>query len=253
MNKLLKRFALAALPAAIFAASSVQAGPLVVDDNFIHFSNCAEQTVLVPYAAVQFEGLLPPGFAFAPAEAGSQLALVHESGSTCTDGGDGKPTSDALAFVEVIPPAELRVPGLEAYGIFLRGWVQNPKTVASYAAWGFGDRVTQSTTSVSVKELLGTRTGKTDVSDGVSSLSMRTVATGPVIAFGAARARLFHVTNGVVDAVIEGNYSAQSAKLGIGTLVQGGQAVLPLPVGASVGTHAWGYDLSVESVPLYPQ
>ena len=57
----------------------------------------------------------------------------------------------------------------------------------------------------------------------------------------------------MVDAVIEGNYTAQSAKLGVGTVVQSGQAVLPLPLGASVGTHAWGYDLSVEAVPLYAQ
>ena len=150
MNKLLENAALAILPAALFAASSVQAGPLVVDDHFLHFSDCAEQTTLVPYPAALFAGLLPPGFSFAPAEAGSQIAMVHVSGSTCSDGGDGKPTSDALAFVEVIPPAELQVPGLGAYGIFLRGWVQNAKTAASYAAWGFGDRVSVSDVSVSV-------------------------------------------------------------------------------------------------------
>ena len=82
-------------------------------------------------------------------------------------------------------------------------------------------------------------------------MSTRTVATGPAISFAAATARLFHVSHGVVDAVIEGNYTAQTAKLGVGTLVQTGQPVLPLPVGVAVTSHAWGYDLSVESVPLY--
>lgn len=251
MNKLLKRFALATLPASMFVAASVQAGPLVVDEHFIHYSNCAEQTVLLPYPATMFAGLLPPGFAFAPAEAGSQIAMVHVSGSTCTDSRDGKPVNDVLAFVEVIPPAELQVPGLGAYGIFLRGWAQKPETAAAFAAWGFGDQTLLSTVNVSVKEVLGTRTGKTDATNALGGVSTRTVTSGPAIAFGAARARMFHVSGGVVTSAIEASYTAQTAKLGVGTLVQTGTPFLPLPVGAAVSSHAYGYELSVESVPLY--
>ncbi|TDU28207.1 hypothetical protein DFR24_2572 [Panacagrimonas perspica] len=250
---LFQRFVLASLPAALYAASAVAAPPLEVDQHFIHYSNCAEQTTLVTLPAVTLAGLLPAGFSFAPTEAGGQLAMVHVSGSTCSDDGDGKSVSDVLAFVEVIPPAELQEPGLGAYGIFLRGWVQNPKTAASFAAWGFGDLVSQATVSVTVKDLLGVRTGKTDASDARGGVSTRTTALGPEIAFAGARARLFHVKNGVVTAAIQGTYSPQKAKLGVGVMVQSGANFLPLPVNAAVVSHAWGYDLSVESVPVYGQ
>lgn len=248
---LLQRLALAVFPAALISASPAGAQSLEVDPHFIHYSNCAEQTALVTLPAVTLAGLLPAGFSFAPMEAGGQLAMVHVSGSSCADGGDGKPVSDVLAFVEVIPPPELQVPGLGAYGIFLRGWVQNPKTAASFAAWGFGDLVSLATVSVTVKELLGVRTGRTDASDARGGVSTRTTALGPEIQFPGARARLFRVKNGVVTAAVEGNYSAQTAKLGVGVMVQTGANFLPLPVGAATVSHAWGYDLSVESVPVY--
>ena len=105
--------------------------------------------------------------------------------------------------------------------------------------------------SVTVQALLGTRHGKTDASDARGGVSTRSIATGAVTRFPGARTRLFRVHGGVATHVIEGRYTAQSAAIGVGALVQSGQNFLPLPLGPATFGHAWGYDLSVESVPLY--
>lgn len=210
--KAFKTLSAAALLLAATCSARAQAPSLLVDDHFVHYSDCAEQTVVLTYPAVLFAGLLPAGFSFAPAEAGGLFALVHVSGSHCADGGDGAPVSDVLAFVEVIPPPELQAPDVFAYGIFLRGWVQRPQTAASFAAWGFGDLVGVATVKVGVQTALGVRTGKSEASDARGGVKTSTVASGPTLAFPAARARLFRVQNGVATHAIEGDYAAQKTR-----------------------------------------
>lgn len=239
-----------AVAALVVASASVGAQPpLQVPAGFLYFSDCAEQTVLLNYPASRFADLLPAGFTF---PGNGRRASVHVSGSSCADGGEGRPTDEVISFVEVVPPRALQADGILAYGIFLGAITESTQTAARFAALGFGDRVELGMVDVSVKSLLGTRSGKTQAAGPRTRLNTSTVVTGPVLKFAAASARLFRVENKVVTAVIEGRYSAQNAKIGTGTVLQakGGFLPLPLPLGVGVASHAYGYDLSIEPVTL---
>lgn len=239
-----------AVVALVLVASGARAQtPLQLPADSLYFSDCAEQTVLLNYAASRFDGLLPPGFVF---PGNGRRASVHVSGSTCADGGEGRPSDEVISFVEVVPPPALRADGILAYGIFLGAITESTKTAAGFAALGFGDLVELGLVDVSVKSLLGTRSGKTQAAGPRTRLNTSTVVTGPVLKFEAASARLFRVENKVVTAVIEGRYSAQSAKIGTGTVLQAksGFLPMPLPLGVGVASHAYGYDLSIEPVAL---
>ncbi len=239
-----------AVAAFALVMGSARAGtPLQLPADALYFSDCAEQTVLLNYAASRFDGLLPPGFTF---PGNGRRASVHVSGSACADGGEGRPTEELIAFVEVLPPIDLQAAGIEAYGIFLGGVTESTRTAAGFAALGFGDLVELGLVEVSVKSLLGVRNGKTRAIGPRTALSTSTVATGPVLKFPLASARLFRVQNGVVTHAIEGRYSAQSARIGTGTVVQakGGFLPMPLPIGVGLASHAYGYDLSIEPVAL---
>lgn len=240
---------LAAAVLAFVAPGAHARPPLQAPAGFLYFGDCEEQTVLLNYSASQFAGLLPPGFAF---PGNGRRASVHVSGSSCAVGSEGRPSNELIAFVEVVPPVALQATGIEAYGIFLGAITESPATVAGFTTLGFGDRVELGMVEVSVKTLLGTRDGKTRAIGPRTRLTTTTVATGPLLKFPAAAARLFRVDNQVVTHAIEGRYTAQTAKVGTGTVLQaaGGFLPMPLPLGVGLASHTIGYDLSIEPVPL---
>lgn len=234
---------------AVAATSAHAQAPLQLPADSLYFSGCDEQTVLLNYAASRFADILPPGFSL---PGNGRRASVHVSGSSCADGGEGQPADGLIAFVEVVPPLALQAPGIEAYGIFLGFITESTKTVAGFTALGFGDRVELGMVDVTVKTLLGTRSGKTQAIGPQTRLNTSTVVTGPLLKFPAAAARLFRVQDRVVTHAIDGRYSPQTAKIGTGTVLQakGGFLPMPLPLGVGVASHTIGYDLSIEPVTL---
>lgn len=213
------------------------------------FRACSEQTALLIVPAILMPAL-PPGFVYTTPAGDSVLAGIHVSNATCTTA-DGTSEQQVLAFAAVKPPVALTTPEVPFYGIALGGYSNNPKTVAAFEAWGLTGLIEPATVDIKLTVLPLARVGKATAKSARGSLTTQVNAVGLPTDFGAGRSRAYFIQNGVLIASFDATYTNQTGTDGVGSVIQTGRGPLPLGLYGVLGSHAYGYDLSVGDLQYY--
>ena len=213
-------------------------------------TGCEEQELSAIYLAEPFKKLLPPGFKLATVDPTGLLAAVDMSVDRCASVEGGVGSEDFTAFVEVTPPAQYQVPGVEAYGLMLGLWSTRQQTVDTLTAWGFSRPAAAA--SIDFKtglDLLGRKIGSVTVQSGASKLIASTLFTASKSIYPAGTTRAFAMDAGGVLHIIEATWTDQTFQYGLGTFIQVGPQPLPLGLPLQVypviAGHASGYDLTL--------
>lgn len=232
----------------MLALSSIAKAEAIPDR--LAYRACSEQTALLILPAILMPAL-PPGFVYTtPAGGDSLLAGIHISNATCKTA-DNTTEQQVFAFAMVKPPAELTTPEVPFYAIALGGYSNNPKMVATFEAWGLSGLIEPAAVDIKLTVSPLARIGKATARGAHGSLTSQVNGVGLPTSFGAGRSRAYYIQNGVLIASFDATYTNQTGIDGAGTVIQAGQGPLPPGVYGALGSHAWGYDLSVGDVQYY--
>lgn len=237
---------------ALSAGSAIAAEPGTIPGvaDQLEYRGCSEQTALLIVPAILMPQL-PPGFVYTTPAGDSLLAAIHVSGSSCESAGGGGPEQEMLAFALVKPPAALTTPEIGTYAIALGGYTNRPQTLATFESWGIADLIQLAKVDIKLTPLPLARIGKVTAKSTSSSVTTQMTAIGTPTDFGSGRTRAYYMPDGVLVASFDAVYTQQQGMTAVGTVIQIGKGFLPLGISAAVGSHAWGYDLTVGNLQYY--
>ncbi|MDB5970446.1 MAG: hypothetical protein JWQ90_2896 [Hydrocarboniphaga sp.] len=234
--------------AGIAAAAEPNTAPSLADQ--LDYRGCSEQTALLIVPAILMPPLAP-GFVYTTPAGDSLLAAIHVSTSSCESVDGGGPEQEMLAFALVKPPAELTIPEIGTYAVALGGYTNGQQTLATFESWGITDLIQPGSVDIKLAQLPLAHIGKVIAKSASSRVAMHITAVGLPTDFGGGRTRAYYMPNGVLVASFDAIYTAQQGMNAVGTVIQTGDGFLPLGISAAVGSHAWGYDLTVGEVQYY--
>lgn len=242
-----------ALSGCLSSSQSPEAlAPASAAGHILDFAGCTEQLAILPTPMEEARGVVPEGFEPVAFDPGGAFAIVAGITFSCA-GLTGLVQEDGAqemtGILVVAPPEELRVAGVDTYGIPIGSYTGSQALADLYNGWDIPTSVSAITLTA-----VDAPMARATVAQGEDDTSAVTIVTAAAVPApqAAGMARIFGVRDGVVTGAVDFAWTASEGLQGSSVLLfSDGQMPLPFPA-PGLGFQYWADDYAyhLEHKPL---